>query len=422
MNHFIRSIAALLLSVCVIQGAWAQFFFTGPGFLPDENGTNLDDPQAKKVSPNVAAVTIIKDCAECPEMVVIPAGSFVMGSEKNASEQPRHKVEIRSFLIGKTEVTQKQWVNLMGSNPSRFSACGPECPVENISWVDVQQFIAKLNQKTGKKYRLPSEAEWEYAARAGTTTEWSFGSNESNLGGYAWYDGNSGRKTQIVGKKLPNAFGLFDVHGNVWEWTQDCWHDSYAGAPTDGSGWTMNCTGNFRVLRGGSWYDFPADLTAANRTRNFPDIPNLVYGFRLARDTFITKFANEPAGPERSARLTETGEAPPKLGTAPWEQEYEEEVSVKLTIVPTYAASIQAAIRPNITFDANTVTGNPAVEILVGLKPDGSITNITTVKSSGVRSWDLAAMRALEKTDRLPKDENGRVPPNLLITLRPRER
>ena len=277
-------IAVLLLSAGLMQGAMAQFFFIGPGFVPDENGTNLDAPQGGKASPNVATGAVIKDCAECPEMVVIPAGSFVMGSEKNASEQPRHKVEIRSFLIGKTEVTQKQWVNLMGSNPSRFSACGPECPVENISWVDVQQFIAKLNQKTGKKYRLPSEAEWEYAARAGTTTEWSFGSNESNLGGYAWYDGNSGRKTQIVGKKLPNAFGLFDVHGNVWEWTQDCWHETYAGAHTDGTAWTTSCSGNFRVLRGGSWYDFPADLNAANRTRNFPDIPNLVYGFRLARD------------------------------------------------------------------------------------------------------------------------------------------
>ena len=284
MNQFIRSIAVLLLSACLAQGAWAQFNVSGPGFVPDENGTNLDAPQGGKASPNVATGAVIKDCAECPEMVVIPAGSFVMGSEKNASEQPRHKVEVRSFLIGKTEVTQKQWVNLMGSNPSRFSACGPECPVENISWVDVQQFIAKLNQKTGKKYRLPSESEWEYSARAGVTTEWSFGNDSYLLDKYSWFGGNSGGKPHEVGQKLPNAFGLLDMHGNVWEWTQDCWHENYVGAPTDGSAWITSCSDNGRVIRGGSWIGSAPFSRLAYRYGYDPDTPNYTGGFRLARD------------------------------------------------------------------------------------------------------------------------------------------
>ena len=266
-----------------MQGASAQFFFTGPGFLPDENGRNLDAPQSGKASQNLAAGAVIKDCAECPEMVVIPAGSFVMGSEKNADAQPTHLVNMSSFLLGKTEVTQEQWEAVMGNNPSRNK--GRTLPVEMVSWDDIRQFIAKLSQKTGQKYRLPSEAEWEYAARAGTTTEWNFGNDATKLGNYAWYGGNSGSKTQAVGQKLPNAFGLFDMHGNVWEWTQDCWHDNYAGAPTDGSAWMTGCRGDFRVLRGGwSWYSDSAEFRSANRGRYIPVDRFEGIGFRLARD------------------------------------------------------------------------------------------------------------------------------------------
>ena len=277
----------LLLCACLAQGAWAQIKITGPGFLPDENGTNLDNPQSRKVESNTVSGPMIKDCADCPEMVVIPAGSFVMGSEKNSLEKPPHTVYIRSFLMGRTEVTQKQWLDVMGSNPSRFAACGPKCPVENVRWHEVEQFISKLNQKTGNKYRLPSEAEWEYAARAGTTTEWSHGNDQSMLGNYAWYAENSGGKTQAVGQKLPNAFGIFDMHGNVWEWTQDCWHEDYVGAPTDGSAWTTGCRyHNSRVLRGGSWVIYPADLRSAIRNWIIPDIRYNIIGFRLARTLF----------------------------------------------------------------------------------------------------------------------------------------
>ena len=239
-----------------MQGAWAQAI-TGKGFLPDENGTNLDDPQASKTAQQqkVVPLTIIKDCPECPEMVVLPGGSFLMGSPPDpgpdpfsneqpkpigeANARPQRKVQIQSFAIGKYEVTQEQWFAMMGNTPTENK--GRTLPVERVSWNDTQQFIAKLNQKAGQKYRLPSEAEWEYAARAGTTTEWSFGNDESKLSNYAWYGRNSEGKTHAVGQKLPNAFGLFDVHGNVWEWTQDCWHHNYASAPTDGSAWTIGC-------------------------------------------------------------------------------------------------------------------------------------------------------------------------------------
>ena len=195
-------------------------------------------------------------------MVVIPAGSFMMGSRsrflfgsdgKNPEEKPQHLVKVPSFLMGKTEVTQGQWKSVMGSNPSRFTECGDVCPVEQVSWNDVQDFIRKLNQLTGQNYRLPSEAEWEYAARAGTTTEWSFAGEELKLRDYAWYSQNSGGKTREVGQKLPNTFGLFDMHGNVGEWIQDCWHENYAEAPTDGSAWMKGCGGNYGLSRGGSW-------------------------------------------------------------------------------------------------------------------------------------------------------------------------
>ena len=246
--------------------------------MPDASGTNPDAPIQNKVAP----AAIVKDCAECPEMVVIPAGSFVMGSDRSPEEQPPHTVTVRSFLMGTTEVTQEQWDAVMVSNPSKF--LGRTRPVDKVSWDAVQQFIFNLNQKTGHRYRLPSEAEWEYAGRAGSTTEWSHGNDESKLGDYAWYEKNSGGKTQAVGQKMPNAFGLFDTNGNVWEWTQDCWHETYVGAPADGSAWITGCNHNTRVLRGGAWYIIPAVLRSAFRFSNVPYIRSEYNGFRLARD------------------------------------------------------------------------------------------------------------------------------------------
>jgi len=299
MKAFTRLSPALLaLALLTAPCVWGQIL-TGKGFTADPNGYRSDEPlptPQQKLTPG----TIIKDCPECPEMVVLPSGSFLMGSPPDsepdpfsnekpktigeAIEKPQHRVQIQSFAIGKYEVTQEQWYAVMGDNPSTLK--GRTLPVETVSWDDVQQFIAKLNLKTGKKYRLPSEAEWEYAARAGTTTEWSFGNDESKLGNYAWNARNSGVKTQVVGQKLPNAFGLFDMHGNVWEWTQDCRHNNYVGAPTDGNAWTTGCTENGRVLRGGSWNFNPADLRSAIRYGDYPDYRDDNIGFRLARTLF----------------------------------------------------------------------------------------------------------------------------------------
>ena len=235
----------------------------------------------------LAVGSILKDCADCPEMVVLPAGSFEMGSYEGNAEQPVHRVNVPSFLIGKTEVTQGQWRAVMGSNPSRFNNCGDDCPVEQVSWNDVQEFIRRISQRTGKQYRLPSEAEWEYAARAGSNAKWSFGDSEYQLGEYAWYQANIGWKPGRVAQRRPNSFGIFDMYGNVWEWVEDCWHSDYAGAPTDGSAWTLGCYGNSRVRRGGSWGSLTADLRSAKRDRNPPDYRASYDGLRLAR-TLLT--------------------------------------------------------------------------------------------------------------------------------------
>ena len=243
----------------------------------------LGSADAQDSKPRPFAVLELRSEADLFAMVVVPAGSFVMGSDSQNDEKPPHRVYLRSFLLGKTEVTQAQWVAIMGSNPSRYSACGTDCPVDNVSWDDAQEFIRTLNQKTNQSYRLPSEAEWEYAARAGSSSEWSHGNDEARLQPYAWYSANSAGKTQAVGKKLPNAFGLFDMHGNVREWVQDCRHENYTGAPTDGSAWTTGCRDNYRVLRGGSWDSYPADLRSAIRYWYTPDNRYINLGLRLAR-------------------------------------------------------------------------------------------------------------------------------------------
>ena len=271
---------------CLEQIAIAQVI-SGKGFLPDENGTNLDDPQASKAAQRqkVAPGTIIKDCADCPEMVVLPSGSFLMGSNNDRRTTPEHLVSIKTFLIGQTEVTQKLWKAVMGNNPSYYrswpSPCSENCPVEQVSWDDVQQFIRLFNEKTGKRYRLPSEAEWEYAARAGTTSIWSFGNDRAERDNYE-FSGTRGNPTGPVASKKANPFGLFDVYGNVSEWVQDCWHDSYIGAPTDGSSWITSCDFHSslysnvgRIRRG---------YTSTERSVMSPYSKVNYLGFRLARD------------------------------------------------------------------------------------------------------------------------------------------
>ena len=221
------------------------------------------------------------------EMVLIPSGSFMMGSDEYFSEKPIHEVNIsNSYWMGKYEVTQEQWQAVMGNNPSGFKGSG-NLPVEQVSWNDIQDFLGKLNQKiSGGGFRLPSEAEWEYACRAGSTTKYSFGESDSSIESYAWYNSNSGSKTQPVGGKSPNQFGLYDMYGNVWEWCQDWYQGSYNGAPTDGSAWEAQ-SGTCRVLRGGCWGRQPWFCRSASRLWDEPVSRYCNFGFRVVRaDSF----------------------------------------------------------------------------------------------------------------------------------------
>jgi|GEM_PF-1635722 formylglycine-generating enzyme required for sulfatase activity len=248
------------------------------------------------------------------EMIRISAGTFTMGSPSNetdrgSDEGPQHQVTIGSdFYIGKYEVTQGQYGAVMGLNPSNFSSCGTNCPVEYVEWSTITQvggFLDLLNAAASCDtsnfptddtryrpdnvpsgcYRLPTEAEWEYAARAGTSTNFSYGadSSYSQLGSYGWYTSNSSSKTHPVGEKLPNPWGLYDMHGNVWEWNYDWYDSSYYnnGAQTDPVGAT---SGSFRVVRGGSWYDYARGLRSAFRYGFSPDYRLNVLGFRLLRE------------------------------------------------------------------------------------------------------------------------------------------
>ncbi len=230
---------------------------------------------------------VFRDCADCPEMVVIPSDSFQMGDLNNgwnSNEKPVHKVTItRPFAVGKYEVKQSEYFAIMGYNPSKFD--GDNRPVENVSWNDAQEYIRRLNSRTGQQYRLLSEAEWEYSARAGTRTKYSCGNDHNCLKNVAWYKYNSGGKTHPVGQKTPNAFGLFDMHGNVWEWVEDCYFgDSYSRAQKNGQ---TRMFGNFcssHVIRGGSWRTkHVSDLRAAFRNQGPTDYRDSYFGFRVAR-------------------------------------------------------------------------------------------------------------------------------------------
>ena len=244
-------------------------------------------------------------------LVKIPLGAFAMGAptqerDSNAWEKPQHLVTLtQSYYLGSTEVTQRQWVAVMGSNPSTLTSCGLDCPVDTVSWNDIcggttgssctpSSFIGKLNEHLGTtKLRLPTEAEWERAARGGATTStpFFFGDDTSCalawtctpcelFAQYMWWCGNVGDNTHPVGSKLPNQYGLYDMHGSVWEWVAD-WYDLYPGAPqTDPVG---PPTGSGRVFRGGTWTGDAAHCRSAARSFFYPEAAGAIVGFRLAR-------------------------------------------------------------------------------------------------------------------------------------------
>ena len=228
------------------------------------------------------------------EMVLIPAGHFPMGSpvgekDRLASEGPQRQVRLNRFLMGKYPVTQTQWRVVaalpklryhLELDPSRVKAANN--PIEEVSWNEAVEFCDRLSQKTGRKYRLPSEAEWEYACRAGTTTPFHFGETlTTDLANY----GHKRKQTTYVGKFSPSAFGLYDMHGNVWEWCADHWHDNYQGALADGSVWVTGGDSKRRVRRGGSWISYPRDCRSAYRTADAPPFCNDAVGFRIVCST-----------------------------------------------------------------------------------------------------------------------------------------
>jgi len=227
------------------------------------------------------------------DMVYIAGGSFLMGAPESEqeswdSDRPQHQVTVPDFWMGKYQVTQAQWQAIMGENPAHFK--GANRPVEQVSWDDCQEFCRRLSDRIGKRYQLPSEAEWEYACRAGTITPFSCG--ETLTTDLANYNGNNtyaeeGKgqarvKTVEVGSFPPNGWGLYDMHGNVWAWCEDGSHDNYNGAPTDGSAWTDNPSQESKhVMRGGCWCYGPGSCRSADR-RNAPrDFRDLVSGLRL---------------------------------------------------------------------------------------------------------------------------------------------
>jgi len=238
-------------------------------------------PATPSPTPHKPIVNRTRRAAPKIEMVLVPGGDFLMGSPESepdhiSNEGPQHRVDVSSFYIGKYEVTQAQWSAVMSDNPSHFR--GDDLPVEGVSWEEAKEFCRRLSQMTGKEYRLPTEAEWEYACRAGTT-----GAYAGDLDAMAWYIENSKYKLHPVGQKLPNKFGLYDMLGNAWEWCEDVYHDGYAGAPTDGSAWLSGGDSIRRMLRGGTYVHQAQFCRTAFRFYFYYDgrVPMSYVGFRV---------------------------------------------------------------------------------------------------------------------------------------------
>jgi formylglycine-generating enzyme required for sulfatase activity len=268
------------------------------------NSDRVRDLQ-KRAAADLRREIVDRACPDCPEMVLVPKGCFQMGSpvsesDRDSDEGPQRQVCLEAFELGRTEVTQAQWLRVMHDASGDAAAdaralpslvCG-DCPMEGVSWDDAQEFLRRLNAVSGKSYRLPTEAEWEYAARAGTSGRYSVG-NEITPDQANYYARQQVRarqgaaeqafKTEPAGSLPGNPWGLHEMHGNVFEWVQDCYHDSYRAAPEDGSAWESDCAGPYRVFRGGSWDSDASALRSADRNRVGSGYRYVVVGFRLAR-------------------------------------------------------------------------------------------------------------------------------------------
>ena len=233
---------------------------------------------------------LFRDCSDCPELVIVPSGEFEMGSAAKPSEQPVHHVSLgKNFAMGRRDVTFAEWDRCVAQSGCKFSPPDQgwgrgDSPVTNVSWDDAQEFVAWLSKATGKSYRLPSEAEWEYAARGGSTTPYWWGKDVgAGRAQCAECGGSADARTAPVGSFRPNAFGLYDTAGDAAEWVEDCWNLTYRGAPNDGSAWTKgDCS--LRVLRGGSFADKATAVRSSARFRYDQDVRYYANGFRVARD------------------------------------------------------------------------------------------------------------------------------------------
>jgi formylglycine-generating enzyme required for sulfatase activity len=284
--------------------------YTDP--IPDDNKTVADHDSTKTLTQRRAELVQTKHIPKMltldlgqsvtMKLVLIPAATFLMGSPKGEkgmarNEIPQHNVTInKAFYMGVCEVTQAQWRAVMGSEPwigRHFVKPGDNNAVNWVSWEDVSKFCETLSNKTGKLVTLPTEAQWEYACRAGSKTAYCFGDDASKLSDYAWYADNTNKVGQDypheVIRKKPNAFGLYDMHGNVWEWCQDHRHDNYRKAPADGTAWLDKISAGLRVLRGGAWGYGPKHCRTAHRFAGIPKDRYVHVGFRLVVSVVVAK-------------------------------------------------------------------------------------------------------------------------------------
>jgi formylglycine-generating enzyme required for sulfatase activity len=286
LDHWPEKATAQVVIECIAE----LLGYTLPPSPPSSLGQSHEQLQATVIPPPIKSQTSqamfgsdFRDTKVGIDMIFVHGGTFMMGGTSEQGddcfddEKPAHKVTLSDFYIGKYPVTQKQWVAVMGSNPSHFTS-DLSLPVEQVRWNDAQEFIKKLNSMTGKQYRLPTEAEWEYAARGGAGSRGFKYAGSNNINKVAWYDGNSGKRTHPVGSKRPNELGIYDMSGNVWEWVND-WCGNYtAGAVTNPIG---PASGSGRVFRGGGWGNVARGCRVSYRNSDTPGHRRNDFGFRL---------------------------------------------------------------------------------------------------------------------------------------------
>ena len=435
--------------LCCVQSTFAQVS-NSEGLSPID-GVVISKVQTSQQQA-VKRGAVFKDCDYCPEMVLIPAGQFFMGAsredelenlpkESRPNNQPQHSVELVRFAIGKFPVTRSQYGVFVNATDRRSDGCqvwigsqwekdlpkdwrnpgfiqDERHPVTCVSWDDASAYVEWLTQKTGKRYRLLSEAEWEYSARAGTTTSRYWG-NDGNLscayangadktakaqvlGAGSWTVANCTDNyayTAPVGSFQSNLFGLYDMLGNVSQWTQDCWNDNYLGAPADGNPWIIgNCRA--RVVRGASWLGYPREMRSSYRWALPLAYRSFTIGFRVA---LTIDSSHQDFNPHDTLNQALERISSPSA---------------------SYIGRLRAKIKPNITFTDNflqTVVGNPSADVEVTCSPSGKIESVDLVKSSGNSAWDEAVLNGLRKTAMLPRDVEGSVSIRIVLSFRPRD-